>query len=267
MIMTPRIKSLLLCFLFFIISLSLYISSNLYSREAYVENLSLIGGHLKVGQELLDLGEPVLAAPHFGHPIKEHWQDVEKEIGKQNINIPVSFTVPDSLENGENACSAIGNSDRNRKIGFRKALDCLDIQSQETPYDEAFKVLFSAIDTKIQNLLKAVPAEKAWVGIQGVINRAEEEYIASSETKKIEAGEGEIDEAVVRIAIEYQDARGFIEYVKEYSESMNNDSITSITSELLMNMPLKYSIDKSAFRQEYTNVISGLSSLKEELGA
>ena len=49
----------------------------------FLFRLGMLEGHLIVGHDLLQAGQPALAAPHFGHPVRELYDDIEFVCGGQ----------------------------------------------------------------------------------------------------------------------------------------------------------------------------------------
>lgn len=222
-----------------------------YSRSEYVANLSLMGGHLAVGRELVESHLPILAAPHFGHPVKEHWHDVEKVVGRQRV-----LVSEDVLANVESACGIELSNDR--QLPFRKALDCLHKLAANSPNAPTFNSLFQAVDNKIKELLAEVPPEVALLGIKDVVNRTTKEYNASITRENPDS-----QLKVVNNAIEYQDARGFIVYIQQLSQFFEGQFNNLILGDLIREMPLKYSLSKSQIvsEDEYKHVNNVLKSI------
>ena len=58
------------------------------SNEDHAELLFKIGlleGHLMVGRELIEAGQPRLALPHFGHPVRELYDDIADELKRRGV--------------------------------------------------------------------------------------------------------------------------------------------------------------------------------------
>ncbi len=59
------------------------------SNEDHAEllfKLGLLEGHLLVGRELVDAKRPQLALPHFGHPVRELYDDIQPELAKRGLS-------------------------------------------------------------------------------------------------------------------------------------------------------------------------------------
>ncbi|MBA3896532.1 MAG: hypothetical protein H0X36_05245, partial [Sphingomonadaceae bacterium] len=58
------------------------------SSEDHAEllfKLGLLEGHLLVGRELIDANQTQLALPHFGHPIRELYDDISGELARRGV--------------------------------------------------------------------------------------------------------------------------------------------------------------------------------------
>ncbi len=51
----------------------------------FLFRLGMLEGHLIVGHDLLKAGQPALAAPHFGHPVRELYDDIEGYVAAKRI--------------------------------------------------------------------------------------------------------------------------------------------------------------------------------------
>ena len=59
------------------------------STEDHAEflfKLGLLEGHLRVGQQLIAAGYPDLALPHYGHPVRELYDDVRPELERRGLS-------------------------------------------------------------------------------------------------------------------------------------------------------------------------------------
>ena len=58
------------------------------SNEDHAEllfKLGLLEGHLMVGRELIEANQPRLALPHFGHPVRELYDDIQGELKRRGV--------------------------------------------------------------------------------------------------------------------------------------------------------------------------------------
>ena len=149
------------------------------SNEDHAEllfKLGLLEGHLLVGRELIDANQTRLALPHFGHPIRELYDDISGELGRRGIT------------------------------GFDAELIALEALAAGKPADPATSAQYQKVVGIIAAVRATVPAglldnERFMLGVLGeVATIASEDYGES-----IEGG---------RIAkpVEYHDSRGYLIY-------------------------------------------------------
>lgn len=227
-----------------------------YSRSDYVRDLILLGGHLKVGEELLELGTPIHAEPHFGHPVKELWDGVKQNLGSKKIQITISEVSV--IKEVENICKDIeqGKTEWNRlkkradlsfKVNFKHTLNCLDEFAKKNPGHSFLKnELLSSIYGKIDELaLKNTSPKQIEEAVMSVAKIAKREYLAG------------IDNDTERVinAVEYEDAWGFLVYL----DRLFKDELGVIgLNELDEEISLKYSLNPS-------QTVGNLEDVKERL--
>ena len=152
------------------------------SNEDHAEllfKLGLLQGHLMIGRELIDANQVALALPHFGHPIRELYDDISGELARRGI------TGFDGELIGLEALAA------------GKPRDA----ATRAKYDEVMRVLAAVRATVPSGLLNN---EAFMLGVVGeVVTVGAEDY-----NESIESG---------RIAkpVEYHDSRGYLEYVDQ----------------------------------------------------
>jgi hypothetical protein len=145
----------------------------------YMTKLGLMKGHMLVAGQLLDLKLPDQAEPHLGHPVEEIYVDIADQLSERN--------VPE----------------------FSDTLVQVQDLVKSKPNDPKIKTGYDAAMAAIDQAIAALPAEErqspAFVlqVINEMLDTAVSEYTAAISDGKITA------------AIEYQDSRGFVEYVKE----------------------------------------------------
>lgn len=149
------------------------------SNEDHAEllfKLGLLQGHLVIGQELIDAKQPRLALPHFGHPVRELYDDIAEELKRRGIT------------------------------GFDGELISLEALAAGKPDDPAFAAQFRKVLGIVAALRATVPAglldnEPFMLGVlTEVVTLASEEYSQSIESGRIEK------------PIEYHDSRGYLAY-------------------------------------------------------
>ena len=138
--------------------------------------LGLLQGHLMVGRELIEANQVRLALPHFGHPIRELYDDIASELKRRGIT------------------------------GFDGELIALEALAAGKPrdpatmakYDEVLRVIAAVRATVPSGLLDSEPF---MLGVLGeVVTIGAEDYGQSIEGNRITK------------PVEYHDSRGYLAY-------------------------------------------------------
>ena len=149
------------------------------SNEDHAELLFKIGlleGHLMVGRELIEAKQPRLALPHFGHPVRELYDDISGELQRRGVT------------------------------GFDGELIALEALAAGKPNDPAMNAQYEKVIGIIAAVRSTVPAalldnERFMLGVLGeVATIASEDYSESIESGRIEK------------PVEYHDSRGYLAY-------------------------------------------------------
>ena len=149
------------------------------SSEDHAEllfKLGLLEGHLMVGRELIDAGQTQLALPHFGHPIRELYDDISGELAQRGVT------------------------------GFDGELIALEALAAGKPTAPATSAQYDKVIGIIAALRATVPAglldnERFMLGVLGEVAAiSAEDYGESIEGNRIEK------------PVEYHDSRGYLEY-------------------------------------------------------
>lgn len=157
----------------------LVVADTAISNEDHAELLFKIGlleGHLMVGRELIEADQARLALPHFGHPVRELYDDISGELKRRGVS------------------------------GFDGELISLEALAAGKPNDAAFATQYHKVMGVITAVRATVPAglldnERFVLGVLGEIAMiASEEYSESIEGDRIEK------------PIEYHDSRGYLAY-------------------------------------------------------
>ncbi|ARV63296.1 DNA uptake protein [Nostocales cyanobacterium HT-58-2] len=145
----------------------------------YMTKLGLMKGHLLVAKELLDQNQPKQAEPHIGHPVEEIYVDVEEQLNERKVK------------------------------EFKTSLISLQDFVKSNPKSSKVKTDFASSMQSVDNAATALPADQrsqprfVLQVINGLLDAANSEYGAAIADGKISAD------------IEYQDSRGFVNYVNE----------------------------------------------------
>ena len=149
------------------------------SSEDHAEllfKLGLLEGHLMVGRELIMANQTQLALPHFGHPIRELYDDISGELARRGVT------------------------------GFDGELIALEALAAGKPTDPATAAQYDKVVGIIAAVRATVPAglmdnERFMLGVLGEIATiASEDYSESIEGGRIEK------------PVEYHDSRGYLIY-------------------------------------------------------
>ncbi len=149
------------------------------SSEDHAEllfKMGLLEGHLMVGRELIDANQTQLALPHFGHPIRELYDDISGELQRRGVT------------------------------GFDGELIALEALAAGKPTDPATSAQYDKVIRIIAAVRATVPAglldnERFMLGVLGEIATiSSEDYSESIEGGRIEK------------PVEYHDSRGYLEY-------------------------------------------------------
>ena len=169
----------------------------------FLLKLGLMEGHLMVGRELVAAGQPTLALPHFGHPVRELYDDLKDPIEKRGLT---------------------------QFDGELVALEAIAAAQPMSPafaakYDQVLRILAAARATVPSGLLND---DRFMAGVFGDIA----ETAAGDYGQSIEAGR-------IRKPVEYHDSRGYLAYaVKDLArlearpEGKNNPRLGAVHAAL-----------------------------------
>ncbi len=152
------------------------------SAEDHAEllfKLGLLEGHLMVGRELIEANQPRLALPHFGHPVRELYDDIQSELKRRGV------------------------------AAFDTDLIALEALVAGKPRDPGTMAKYDGVIRTITAVRATVPAglldsERFMLGVLGEIATiAAEDYSESIEGGRIEK------------PVEYHDSRGYLAYASQ----------------------------------------------------
>jgi hypothetical protein len=145
----------------------------------FLFRMGMMEGHLIVGHELLAAGKPELAIPHFGHPVRELYDDISGYLAEK------------------------------RFPGFDKELIRLEATVTAAPNGPEVERQFQDVIGRIHNARQTVPAQ--------IRDSIPDMIKVCADT--IDAASGEYGEAVnqgrVESLVEYHDSRGYVSFVTE----------------------------------------------------
>lgn len=155
-----------------------------FKDNDYMTTLGLMKGHLMVGQELLEQKLADQAEPHMGHPIEELYGDIEAELPERGVE--------------------------DFKPDLNQLHDIVATAPEAPEIPEQYATVIQKIDQAIAILPETKSQSPKFVldSINGILATADEEYAA-----------GILDGKIVEI-IEYQDSRGFVNYVENLYQTI-----------------------------------------------
>ncbi|MBV9786477.1 MAG: hypothetical protein JO264_21965 [Acidisphaera sp.] len=145
----------------------------------FLFRLGMLEGHLIVGHDLLQAGRPQLALPHFGHPVRELYDDIADYVQTHHI------------------------------APFDTQLIRLEAAVARAPTSPDTEKQYQAIIATVHAARQVAP--------QALRDSIPEMIKICSET--IDAASGEygssLDHGRVEVIVEYHDSRGYISYVQQ----------------------------------------------------
>lgn len=159
--------------------------------------LGLMEGHLTIGHELIQADKPKLGAPHFGHPVRELYEDIRDELAKRHV------------------------------ADFEDALVELDAAVAKAPRAAETEAKYQAVIASVHRARAAVPA--------AVRDSVPEIIRICADTLEAAAGEyGEsIDKGRIENLGEYHDSRGFVGFVSQQVAALERSQRTGEDANLI----------------------------------
>lgn len=151
----------------------------------YLFRLGLMEGHLVVARELIQAGRPKLALPHFGHPVRELYDDIADDLKAKKV--PPFDTKLIELE------ALATGSPSNPALAAK--------------YDEVMDAIQRARDAAPKSMRDSVPAMIRICA--DTVETAAGEYGQAVEKGRIEN------------LVEYHDSRGYLAYVSRELERLS----------------------------------------------
>lgn len=145
----------------------------------FLFRLGMLEGHLMIGHELLAHQHPALALPHFGHPVRELYADIEDYLEKNH------FPPFD---------------------GQLAALEAMVTAAPDSPDTEA---KYQAVIATIHKARDIAPASLR-ASLPEMIQICSDTIDAASG----EYGEG-LEQGQIASIVEYHDSKGYLEYVQQ----------------------------------------------------
>jgi len=150
----------------------------------FLFRLGMLEGHLMVGHELIEAHQASLALPHFGHPVRELYDDISDYL------------------------------DAHKFPPFDKQLIALEAAVTVAPDSPDTQAKYQAVIATVHKARELAPAEL----------RASLPEMIRVCSDTIDAAAGEFGESLERgrvtALVEYHDSRGFLEYVAQQIDEL-----------------------------------------------
>jgi hypothetical protein len=145
----------------------------------FLFRLGMVEGHLIIGHELLAAHQPALALPHFGHPVRELYDDLSPYLAKHKF--------PD----------------------FDRQLTALEAQAASAPNSAKTETLYQEIIQTVHKARTLAPASL----------RASLPEMIKICSDTVDAASGEYGESLekgkIASIVEYHDSRGYLAFVDQ----------------------------------------------------
>jgi len=163
----------------------------------FLFRLGMLEGHLMVGHELLLAHEPALALPHFGHPVRELYDDLGTYL------------------------------DQHHFPAFDRQLVALEAAVAAAPESKDTEAQYQATIATVHKARALAPANL----------RASIPEMIQICSDTIDAASGEFGESLeqgrVAVLIEYHDSRGFLDYVAQQVNDLKAEHPDAASQSLL----------------------------------
>jgi hypothetical protein len=162
-------------------------------QAEFLFKLGLLEGHLAIGKALLDINQPRAALPHFGHPVRELYNDIHESLPARGL------------------------------ADFDTDLIALEAMAAAKPTDPATAAKFDAVMRIVAAARATVPealrnTENFMLGVLGdIMETAAEDYSEAIERGRIEK------------PVEYHDSRGYLLYAA--SEMARLEAMPALASD------------------------------------
>jgi hypothetical protein len=159
--------------------------------------LGLMEGHLAIGHELIQADKPKLGLPHFGHPVRELYDDLRDELAKRHV------------------------------ADFEDALADLEAAVAKAPRAAETEAKYQAVVAAVARARASVPAS---------VRQSVPEMIKIC-ADTLEAAAGEYGEAIDKGRLEnlgeYHDSRGFVGAVTRQVAELENGNPAAQDAEMI----------------------------------
>jgi hypothetical protein len=150
----------------------------------FLFRLAMVEGHLIVGHDLLAARQGDLALPHFGHPVRELYDDLSEYLEARKFP------------------------------AFDTQLLKLEAAAASAPYAAATEAQYTAVIETVHKAREIAPADLR-ASVPAMIT-------VCAETLDAASGEynGSLEGGQVKLLVEYHDSRGYVSWVSQYVDSL-----------------------------------------------
>lgn len=163
----------------------------------FLFRLGMLEGHLLIGHQLLEAHQPALALPHFGHPVRELYADIEDYL------------------------------DKNHFPAFDKQLAGLEAAATVAPESADTEAKYEAVIATIHKAREIAPASLR-ASLPEMIQICSDTIDAASG----EFGEG-LEQGRIAVIVEYHDSKGYLEWVQQELGLLRADHKDTASESLL----------------------------------
>lgn len=166
----------------------------------FLLRLGMMEGHLMVGHDLLTAHQASLALPHFGHPVRELYDDISDYV------------------------------DAHKFPAFDTQLVKLEAATAANPYSADVEQKYQTAIATIHKARELAPASLR-ASVPAMIK-------ICADTLDAAAGEygGALEKGRVQVMIEYHDSRGFVSWVGQFLNSLSSEHTDPASQSMLGQM-------------------------------
>ena len=166
----------------------------------FLFRLGMLEGHLIIGHDLLAAHQGTLALPHFGHPVRELYDDVSSYVDAKKFR------------------------------AFDNQLVKLEATVASAPYSAEAEAQYQAAIETVHKARELAPAELR-ASVPAMIK-------VCADTLDAASGEynGALERGRVQVIVEYHDSRGFVSWVGQYVNSLLASHSDASSQDLLGRM-------------------------------
>jgi hypothetical protein len=181
-------------------NITLVAASDTAADTDFLLRLGMLEGHLMVGHDLLVAHQASLALPHFGHPVRELYDDISDYI------------------------------DAHKFPAFDRQLVKLEAATAADPYSPDVEQKYQTAIATVHKARELAPASLR-ASVPAMIK-------ICADTLDAAAGEygGALEKGRVQVLVEYHDSRGFVSWVAQFLNGMSTNHADPASQSMLSQM-------------------------------